>query len=71
MIISVHDVRRALIGMQFPATRDEVSAHVRRSGGQPQLLAAVRALPDRRYESADEVARTAANSTHHGTLYEG
>lgn len=71
MIISVHDVRRALIGMHFPATRDEVENHILRSGGQPQLLETVRSIPDREYGSSDEVARTAATCPRPGARDEG
>jgi hypothetical protein len=44
-----------LEGMPLPARRDEIVEHAEVEGADEDLLAALRALPDHEYESADEV----------------
>jgi Protein of unknown function (DUF2795) len=44
-----------LEGMPLPARRDEIVEHAEVEGADDELLAALRALPDREYESTDEV----------------
>jgi hypothetical protein len=47
-----------LKGMPLPARRDEIVGHAEVEGADEDLLAALRALPDHEYESADEVGET-------------
>ena len=47
-----------LEGMPLPARRDEIVDHAEVEGADDDLLAALRALPDREYETLDEVTET-------------
>lgn len=48
-------VELALNDLAFPASKDEVVAHVERRGGPDDVLRAVRALPLADYESVAQV----------------
>jgi hypothetical protein len=47
-----------LEGMPLPARRDEIVEHAEIEGADEDLLAALRALPDREYETTEEVGET-------------
>lgn len=47
-------VRKALQGLQFPATKQQMLAYIEERGAERVTDEAVRALPDRTYESADD-----------------
>lgn len=47
-----------LEGMPLPARRDEIVEHAEIEGADDDLLAALRALPDREYDSTDDVGET-------------
>ena len=55
-------VRSILQDMPLPARRDEIVEHAEVEGADEDLLAALRALPDHEYESADEVGETLRSS---------
>ncbi|PVY96723.1 DUF2795 domain-containing protein [Actinomycetospora cinnamomea] len=49
-------VRKALQGMEFPADRDQVVSYATGRGeDDTRTLAALRALPDRTFSTADDV----------------
>ena len=48
-------VRSILQDMPLPARRDEIVEHAEVEGADEDLLAALRALPDREYETAEDV----------------
>jgi hypothetical protein len=48
-------IQSILEGMPLPARRDEIVEHAEIEGADEDLLAALRALPDREYETAEEV----------------
>jgi hypothetical protein len=56
--VDVSLVESLLEGMPLPARRDEIVEHAEIEGADDDLLAALRALPDREYETADEVGET-------------
>jgi hypothetical protein len=45
-----------LVEMPLPARRDEIVEHAEIEGADDDLLAALRALEDREYESFEEIA---------------
>jgi hypothetical protein len=47
-----------LEGMPLPARRDEIVEHAEVEGAEEDLLAALRALPDREYETTNEVGES-------------
>lgn len=57
MSASAHEVRRALIGVQFPAGRAELVEHVRYLGGPPEIIDALQRVEDGVYDNAEQVAR--------------
>lgn len=44
--------------MPLPARRDEIVEHAEIEGADDDLLAALRALPDREYDTADDVGES-------------
>jgi hypothetical protein len=44
--------------MPLPARRDEIVEHAEIEGADDDLLAALRALPDREYETVDDVGES-------------
>jgi Protein of unknown function (DUF2795) len=56
--VDTSGIEALLEGMPLPARRDEIVDHAEVEGADDDLLAALRALPDREYETADEVGET-------------
>lgn len=55
-------VRKALQGMEFPATKQDMLTYVDDRGAGTATEKAVRALPDGTYDSADEAEATVPQS---------
>ena len=51
-------IESLLEGMPLPARRDEIVEHAEIEGADDDLLAALRALPDREYETVDDVCES-------------
>jgi len=51
-------VESLIEGMPLPARRDEIVQYAEVEGADEDILDALRALPDREYESADEIGET-------------
>jgi hypothetical protein len=51
-------IESLLEGMPLPARRDEIVEHAEIEGADDDLLAALRALPDREYETVDDVGES-------------
>jgi Protein of unknown function (DUF2795) len=51
-------VESLIEGMPLPARRDEIVEYAQIEGAEEDLLDALRALPDREYESADDIGET-------------
>jgi hypothetical protein len=60
--VDTSGIEALLEGMPLPARRDEIVGHAEVEGADEDLLAALRALPDHEYESADEVGETLRSS---------
>lgn len=54
-------VRRALIGARWPATRDELIDHLLSHGAQSQILADLRSLPEQRFTTNDDLTAALQN----------
>jgi hypothetical protein len=50
------ELKTLLIGVPLPAQKPELLAYAVQQRAEPALLEALRSLPERRYESLDEVA---------------
>jgi uncharacterized protein DUF2795 len=53
-----HLIESLLEGMPLPARRDEIVEHAEIEGADDDLLAALRALPDREYETVHDVGES-------------
>ena len=51
-------IESLLEGMPLPARRDEIVEHAEIEGADDDLLAALRALPDREYDTVDDVGES-------------
>jgi uncharacterized protein DUF2795 len=51
-------VESLIEGMPLPARRDEIVEYAQIEGADEDMLDALRALPDREYESADDIGET-------------
>jgi hypothetical protein len=49
-------VAGALMGIKYPISREELTSHVTQHGGQPQVLAALQALPNRSFVDEQDLA---------------
>jgi hypothetical protein len=56
------ELESLLEGMPWPARRDEIVEHAEIEGADDDLLAALRALPDREYDDTDDVGETLLHS---------
>jgi Protein of unknown function (DUF2795) len=56
--MDVGAIRSLLEAMPLPARRDEVVEQAEIEGGDEDLLAALRALPDREYSSLDDIGES-------------
>ncbi len=50
-------VLKFLAGVEYPASKDDLVERAVQEGGDAYVRAAVKALPERRYVSADDVRR--------------
>lgn len=50
------EVARALIGVDYPLSREQLIQHVVHRGGQPQVLALLKQLPDRGFADEQDLA---------------
>lgn len=49
-------LKTTLVGVKLPACRDDLVDYAERQQAEPLLVGRLRALPDREYESLDEMA---------------
>lgn len=52
----VAELKRLLVGVPLPAEKPQLLAYAVQQRAEPDLVMALRTLPDREYESLDEVA---------------
>jgi hypothetical protein len=50
------DIQKALSGMDYPASRDQIVAHAERNGADAEILDALRRIDDREYEGPSGVS---------------
>ena len=50
-------VTKALKGIDFPASKDDLVAHARENGADEDVLAMLEAMPDQSYESVKDVTK--------------
>ena len=50
------DIQKALSGMDYPASRDQIVAHAEQNGADEDILDALRGIDDREYEGPSGVS---------------
>lgn len=53
-------VQKALGGISYPATKEQLIKHAREHGADKDALDALNALPDREYDGPNEVSKAVA-----------
>lgn len=54
------EVQKALGGVSYPATRDQLVEHARGKQASEDVLGALRGIPDREYDGPSEVSKAVA-----------
>ena len=54
------EVQKALGGISYPATRDQLVEHARGKNAGQDILDALQSLPDREYDGPNEVSKAVA-----------
>jgi hypothetical protein len=55
--ISPVDMQRALKGMEYPASHDDLMKCAERNGADSRTKEEIKGLPDHRYDGPDEVSK--------------
>ena len=55
-MVSPIDIQKALSGMDYPASRDDLVRHAEQHGGDDRVLEALRGIEDREYEGPSGVS---------------
>jgi hypothetical protein len=55
-MVSPIDVQKALSGMDYPASRQQIVEHAERNGGDREVLDALKGIEDREYEGPSGVS---------------
>jgi hypothetical protein len=50
------DIQKALSGMDYPASKDQIVAHAEQNGADAEILDALRGIDDREYEGPSGVS---------------
>jgi hypothetical protein len=50
------DIQKALSGMDYPASKDEIVRHAEQNGADEEILDALRGIDDREYEGPSGVS---------------
>jgi hypothetical protein len=53
-------VQKFLSGVDYPASKQDLVEHARRQGGEPDVIEALEALPDREYDGPNAVSSAVA-----------
>jgi hypothetical protein len=56
------DIQKALGGIDYPVSRDNLVKHAESSGASGEVLETLKGLPDREYDSPTDVNKEASNS---------
>ena len=55
-MVSPIDIQKALSGMDYPASKDQIVQHAESHGGTEEVLGALRGIEDREYEGPSGVS---------------
>jgi hypothetical protein len=55
-MVSPIDIQKALSGMDYPASKDEIVRHAENHGGDKDVIEALRKIDDREYEGPSGVS---------------
>ena len=55
-MVSPIDIQKALSGVDYPASKDDLVSHAERNGGDDEVLEALRTIEDREYEGPSGVS---------------
>ena len=55
------DVQKALGGIEYPASKDDIVEKAEQSGAGDDVLEALRGIPDKEYEGPTEVSEAVAS----------
>jgi hypothetical protein len=50
------DIQKALSGMDYPASKEQIVAHAEKHGGDKEVLDALKGIEDREYEGPSGVS---------------
>ncbi len=54
------EVQKALGGISYPATKDQLIEHAKGNNAGPDILAVLEDMPDREYDGPNEVSKAVA-----------
>ncbi|MCW2677620.1 MAG: uncharacterized protein JWR70_2660 [Modestobacter sp.] len=55
-MVSPIDIQKALGGMDYPATKEDIIKHAENNGGDAEVLDALKGIEDREYEGPSGVS---------------
>ena len=55
------EVQKALGGISYPASKDNLVKHAQDHGGSEDIIEALRSLPDKEYDGPNEVSAAVAH----------
>ena len=55
-MVSPIDIQKALSGMDYPASKEQILQHAEQQGGDKEVLEALRKIEDREYEGPSGVS---------------
>jgi hypothetical protein len=55
------DIQKALKGMDYPASKDDIVRHAEENGGDKEVVEALKKIPDREYEGPSGVSSEVFN----------
>jgi hypothetical protein len=57
-MVSPIDIQKALGGMDYPATKEEIIKHAQQNGGNDDVIKALKGIEDREYEGPSGVSKS-------------
>jgi hypothetical protein len=55
-MVSPIDIQKALSGMDYPASKQDIVSHAEKNGGDKEVLEALKGIEDREYEGPSGVS---------------
>jgi Protein of unknown function (DUF2795) len=55
-MVSPIDIQKALSGMDYPASKDDIVRHAQQQGGNDEVIEALKNIEDREYEGPSGVS---------------